>query len=376
MGYRQISRAAQTTAPGDEREEMDAMPRLDLEALYGEVKERLDALDFGAVWPLFRPLKFALYDEAECFLDGRYVEKTGAFCANTAIEYEGEQTAIWMVQGETDPVVLTSKIVHEMFHGFQRLSGWDCWPDELEALRRYRYQPDNLGLKLRENELLLKLLDGPDKAALTELLRHRKLRSERAPFESAYESAVEEIEGSACYVEWQALRQLDGEKASALTARMRSDLTRPEYLFPVRISCYDTGALMIHALREAGRYSFTPAERPAILPVLRDVKPSNGTFPGDGACFRAAGEAVGRYVEETEAVIRSALERNETVLEGPAELTGVNVYNARCLGEFITTTYFLACRKDGEDRMLPGNFVIRMQDEKTIRQVYRWEGEA
>ena len=60
-----------------------------------------------------------------------------------------------MVQEELDNAVLTSKNVHEMFHGFQTVQGWDCWPGELEALYRYEYKAENLSLKRRENELLL-----------------------------------------------------------------------------------------------------------------------------------------------------------------------------------------------------------------------------
>ena len=73
------------------------------------------------------PLKFALFAEERCFFDGRYIEKTDGFCANTAISYQGETIATWRVEGELSLPVLVSKLVHEMFHGFQRLQGWDCW---------------------------------------------------------------------------------------------------------------------------------------------------------------------------------------------------------------------------------------------------------
>ena len=253
---------------------------MDLEKLYAQVKETVSSLDFGRIWPGFEPLKFALYDNEKCFFDGRYVEKTDAFCANTSISYEGEQIAIWMVQDELDISVLASKMVHEMFHGFQQIKGWDCWPMELEALYRYRYDAENLSLKLRENELLLALLNGPDEAALREALAHRKLRSIRFPYEFAYESKVEEIEGTANYVEWQVLKQLDEGNAAAMAEEMRAVTTKPERLFPIRIPCYFTGALMIHALRGAGLYRFDATERPVILPLIRNTDPSGGDFPG------------------------------------------------------------------------------------------------
>ena len=345
-----------------------------LDELYQQVKNAVSALDFDRIWPGFVPLRFALFDDEACFFDGRWIEKTDAFCANTSIRYQGEQIATWKVMEEVELPVLASKLVHEMFHGFQQLQGWDCWPNETEALIRYAYQPENLSLRLRENELLLALLDGFDAASFRELLAQRKLRSEKFPYEFSYESRVEEIEGSANYVEWQALMQLDEGKAAALTDRMRKTLTDPKALFPIRISCYFTGALMLHALRSAGLYAFAPAERPVICSVLRDTAPSDGAVPGQEACLRAVTEAVAAYRAGSEAIIRAALDRNEIVLPGPAELLGLNVYNARSWQGYLTSTFFLMVRTaHQEEKLLPGNFVIRMRDEKTIDAVYRWE---
>lgn len=350
------------------------LSQMNLEALYMQVKNTISSLDFNGIWPGFEPLKFALYDDETCFFDGHYVvEKTDEFCANTSIVYRGEQIAIWMVQEDLEISVLTSKIVHEMFHGYQRLRGWDCWPNELEALFRYKYDAGNLCLKLRENELLLALLNHPDGSALQELLAHRKLRSMKYPYEFSYESKVEEIEGTANYVEWQVLKQLDENKANELTERMRALMTKPKYLFPIRISSYYAGALMINALRGAGGYCFEPATRPMILSKLKDVYPCEVDFPGKADVIRKVADAVETFNEETESIIRSVLEKNQVVLNGPLELMGVNVYDARCHNGFITSTYLLMYREGDQDKLLQGNFVIKMTDEKTIDTVYRWE---
>ncbi|MBQ4425975.1 MAG: hypothetical protein IJM83_00025 [Firmicutes bacterium] len=346
---------------------------MDLEKLYRQVDEMLSKLDFDRIWPGFKPLRFALYDEEKCFFGGRYVEKTDDFCANTSIIYQGEQIAIWKAAEETDLSVLTSKMVHEMFHGFQRQQGWDCWPNETEALYRYTYDAENLALKLRENELLLAMLDRFDNASFRELLSHRKRRREKFPYEFSYESKVEEIEGSANFVEWQALRQLDEKKAAALTDRMRVVLTKAESLFPIRISGYFSGALMISALLQAGCYSFDPAVRPAAALILDKADPSDGGFPGKEACLRKVSDALRTFFAETDAIIQAALQRNEIVLRGPLELVSANIYDARCCRGYITSTYFLMARDGTEDKLLYGNFVIRMKDEKTIETVYRWE---
>ncbi|MBP5295090.1 MAG: hypothetical protein J6Y95_05150 [Lachnospiraceae bacterium] len=60
-------------------------------------------------------------------------------------------------------------------------------------------------------------------------------------------------------------------------------------------------------------------------------------------------------------------------MTGSAGLFRANVYNARCLGGYITSTYFLMYREGAEDKMIPGDFVIRMRDERTIDIVYRWK---
>ena len=344
---------------------------MNLERIYHELRDMIGKLDLESVWPGFRPLKFALYDDRRCFFDGRYVEKTDVFLANTSIVYKGEQIAIWMITEEPDIPVLASKIVHEMFHGFQTLRSWDSWADEREALCRYGYHPENLCLRLRENELLLSLLDRDDGEVLGELLAHRKRRSEAFPYEFSYESRIEEIEGTANYVEWQILRQLDEDRAEELTGRMRRDIRKASYLFPIRISAYDTGALMIHALRRADLYSFEPETRPAVFGILRDIVPSDGGFPGKDLRLREVTEAKDAWHSETAGIIRAALGKNEVVQEGPCTLLGLNVYNARFYRGYVTTTHFLMLRDGEGDRLLRGDFVIRMRDEKTIDRVWR-----
>lgn len=345
---------------------------MDLESTYRVVEAAVASLDFSTIWPGFKPLKFALYDNAKCFFDGRYVEKTADFTANTSIVYQGEQIAIWMLNGDLSIPVLTSKLVHEMFHGYQTIENWNCWPDEIEALYRYRYDAGNLSLKLRENELLLALLDGFDPALYGELLAHRKLRSKEYPYQFKYECMVEEIEGSANFVEWQVLKQLDGEAAQALVEDMRSVMTKPESLFPIRISCYYSGALMINAMNRAGDYRFSTPERPAAVYLLNTAAPSNGAYPGSDECRERVLKAIEAFNSKTESIINSSLERNEVVLEGPLELGYVNIYNARCHAGFITSTFFLMYREGTENKLITGDFVIRMRDDKIIDKVYRW----
>lgn len=76
----------------------------------------------------------------------------------------------------------------------------------------YRYDEENLSIKLQENRLLLDLYKSYDAEKVELLARYRKYRKEKFPYEFQYESSIEKLEGSANYVEWQALKQLDSLK--------------------------------------------------------------------------------------------------------------------------------------------------------------------
>ena len=272
---------------------------------------------------------------------------------------------------EPDLPVLTAKLIHEMFHGYQFRQNWTCWADEMEALFHYQYHAENLCLKLRENDLLLSMLDHFDASAYQELLSHRKRRSEKYPYEFAYESKVEEIEGTATYVEWMVLKQLDNRAASAMAERMRAVMTKPDSLFPIRISSYDTGALMTYAMICAGNYPISAVDRPAVALALQDVPPSDGSFPGRDACFQRVSAATSAFHRESEAIIQAALEQNHIVAVGPLELLGVNIYDARCCQGYLTSSCFLQYQDEHGAHTLSGDFVLQMADETTISRVYR-----
>ncbi len=348
---------------------------MDLEKLYYLVKDAIDTLDFQKIWPGFKPLRFALYDDEKCFFAGEFIVKTDAFCANTSINFNGEQIAIWKVAQDLEIPVLASKMVHEMLHGYQTVEGWQCWPDEIAALYNYEYVAENLTLKLRENEILLKLLDECDDQLIKELLSIRSCRAKAFPYQFEYETKVEEIEGTANYVEWQVLKQLAPEKAGELINEMRSVMTRPGSMFPIRISCYYTGALLTDALIRYIGYDFETKDRPYIMSILEKENAAdsgNILFSGNNEELENVRGVIDSFNKETESIINSALELDEVVLEGPAGLVYVNIYNARHLGNYLTSMFFLMYSTEGGQKMMPGHFVIRMKDEKTIDKAYRW----
>ena len=348
---------------------------LDLEKIYNSISEAIAKLDFELLWEGFKPLKFALYNDDECYFNGHYIEKQSDFCANTAIEFQGELIAIWRVDEELNIPVFTSKIVHEMFHAFQKTQGWNCFPKEMEALYKYRYEEENLSLKLHENKLLLDLLDGYDQDKYKELLNCRKYRKEKFPYEFSYECSGEEIEGSANYVEWQVLKQLDNVDADNMIEEMRKVMLSPEYFFPIRISGYYTGALLINAMIQAKDYHYAPNDRPVIVQRLFSVSLINEVIGLNGDEREKVSLAIETFYQELKRIIETSVKNGEVILIGPYEMVSVNIYDARYYDGFLTSRFFLMYMDKGETKEIRNNCVIKMADEKTIEKVYRWVSE-
>ena len=309
---------------------------MDLERLYAQVKNRIDRIDFSKLWKGFSPLKFALYNDSQCFYNGAYISKTDDFLANTSIFYEGEWIAIWNVQEELDPSILTSKIVHEMFHGFQNAHGESRFPDELDALYTYRYEDGNLSVKLAENQILCQLVNAFDGEQFKRLLAMRKYRSNTFAYEYHYEACLEQIEGTANFVELKALKQLSNELFQKKLSSMQERIVREAQLFPIRIICYDVGALLLFVMSENGiafEEGFTPV--PFAESLLPAVAQEN-TVP---VCSMQAW--IDEYYDQADKIIQRAIEKNALVSDSPAELLGVNVYNAVYYQGYIISRYFV-----------------------------------
>lgn len=83
--------------------------------------------------------------------------------------------------------------------------------------------------------------------------------------------------------------------------------------------------------------------------------------------------AVTDFHRKTDAVIEAVRKRNEIVVNGPAALACVNIYDAWCYKGYMTSRHFLQYVENGTKKTIGGSFVLKMADEKTIARVYRWE---
>ena len=339
---------------------------MDLKKLYYEVKSYIDIVDFSKLWRDFEPLKFALYSDNQCFFDGAYIEKTDAFLANTSILYNGEWIAIWNVQEEMNSIVLTSKIIHEMFHGFQMMHNDSRFFDELDALYNYKYEEDNLNLKLKENHLLYHMSTQFDEELFGEFLQIRKYRFNTFRYAYHYESSIEQIEGTANFVELQCLKQLSAELFEKALSAMRERVINPSNLLPIRVICYDIGALMLYVMSENniafedGFSSLTFAEA-----IINDVE-GKKYVPE-----YSMKDLLDSYNAKARAIICKAIEKNILVTDTSCNLLGVNVYNAVFYNNYIISRYFVMFGSDNNQQIEYGDFVIETSAYKKATKIYR-----
>lgn len=343
---------------------------MNLEEIYYGIKKIIDTVDFSLLWDGFIPLRFAVYNGEKCFFDGKYIPKTDEFIANTAIMYNDEYIAIWNVIEEVDLEVLASKMIHEMFHAYQMQNNESRFPNEIDALVKYNYSDENFSVKLEENRLLSRLIGNFNEADFRRFLSLRKYRLLNFEYEYRYESAIEQIEGSANYVELNALKQISEEKYNHKISGMLSEICDPENFFPIRIVSYSIGALIFELLKKNNLLCFDSFSHESVTTsFLKDALEYNGKLP-----FSLEIESIiNDYNSATDKIIQQALLTNHCVLDGEYELIGVNVYDARYYNSYIVSTYFVMFICNGCESVLYGDFVIKLNSENKISKVYKIE---
>lgn len=341
---------------------------MNLQQVYDSIKERMNALDFSALWKGFHPFRFALYNDTACCLDGRLTEKPEEFFANTAIHYHGEHMAIWKLAQEPQDIdALAASIVHEMFHAFQLDCGEKRYPDERRALLAYHYAAENLSAKLQEAEWMHAILEGNEEK-FSALLSLRKLRKQLFPKQYDYEARMEQIEGTANHVEWLALRQMAPEKGKARLLKMLDDMTNVGKYFPIRRISYTIGAVLLCCIKKCSPFAFWGfGERPFSDEILDDVSAASS-----GITVRPEISAhLTAYNEETERRIQAALKKGEICLKGSYPLVSLNIWNARWNGKYALSNHFVAYLDENRPKFLNGHFVVEMDEHLNILTVYR-----
>ena len=216
---------------------------------YEKINQRVNTIDFEAIYPGFHKYRFALYNDETIWFEDREIPQQGFF-GNTAKEYEGEYIAIWYVDQPEDSYDLdefTAGVVHEMFHAFQydtlKLSEF---PNDLKLLQ-YPDDEENYLLKQNENELLAESADAkPTRKAeiLRTVLASRALRELKIGEIVHQEDLIEKFEGQAECSGMMALKQLSEEKFNRKIHDYAGILKEGRYLFDVRKNGYFSGTMI------------------------------------------------------------------------------------------------------------------------------------
>ncbi len=342
---------------------------LDLLKAYKELYSKISSVDFKLLWRGFEKTKFAVYTDTEACFDGKNIEKPTTFIGNTSVLYNGEDIAIWKLTEPYDLDIIASKVIHEMFHAFQKRFPSLEYPNELEATRKYRYSAENLSIKFKENLILGKLTNKFELDDLREFCALRKYRLQNYPYETDYEIKVERIEGSANYVELCALHQISEKKYLQKLSSMIQNITNVEALFPVRIISYDIGALLIKAVNELGENAFTDMSSSDFLyGVLNSTEDTHGAEIDCEIAYR-----VEKYYDQTREMIKAAIDKNDRIEIENSILSGYNIYNARYVDGFVLTSFFMMYQVGEEEHILYGDFAVEIDENMGIKSIYRTE---
>lgn len=217
----------------------------DLIELYKQIEKRINSLDFDSIYEGFQPFDFALYDDKIVVFKDKTINYDNRFVGNTAIEYDNKFLAIWRIETiYVNYSILTSKIIHEMFHAYQMKQKEIRFPNEPQGLN-YLYEKYNITLKYDETRYLLKAYEEDDFNSLDHFINIRERRRKDYEKECFYEEGIETIEGMARYVELKALNLMDVHEYQKAYDQIKVNLKNLRSYIPVRNISYEIGALML-----------------------------------------------------------------------------------------------------------------------------------
>lgn len=344
---------------------------MEIMEMYKIIKQKLNLINFGALWRGFSEFKFALYDDAYVYFDGYKIVKDERFIGNTAIEYEGEYIAIWNINNakSIDINVLVSKIAHEMFHAYQYKMFDLRFPNEVKAILNYEYDPLNLSIKYEEHQALVDLYKNFDINRLYDYINCKAYRKSKFPFQFTYESKIEVIEGMAQYIEMSVLKILDEELFEKYVNNLIDRLLNKKNLIPVRNICYDSGALILYicALNKINIFHNIGYEERTISEILIDLYPN--ITKTDIVLDKDMEEVILEYRNKTKEIIDMKLNK-ATVEKVDYQLLGFDPFNARRYYDFIYCPYFIGLSIDDKFVPLIGDFVVYVEGDR-VKELYK-----
>ena len=333
-----------------------------MKKIHSEISRRIGKLNFGGLHPGFHPFRFALYDDKNVCFGETEIPWDNRFVANTAIDYNNEIIAIWNMKSQVgDMDILTSMLVHEMLHAYQRESKETGYPDELTGAF-YPRDLDNFKTRFQENQFLAGLAEKFDAAGWTGLKAKRACRLQHYPEAVKYEIKVENIEGSAQFVELGALKQLSPDLYRKKLDRILASLRSPAKVFDARLLSYDTGSIISMVLADNNlAQPDWEQEKPAIAGDI-----SIEEVPGLGEEFSKHFDAIDKKVGEI-------LSNGEKLNISGKKLEFFDPYNTRSSGNYLYHPNFIGVGIDGQKpEFFTGTYLTKMVSHtRTIEEVWR-----
>lgn len=373
-----------------------------LQAKVKETRELLSQLDFEKLWEGFHAFPFAFYNSENVYVSenleasleleelayGVYKGKADErFAGNTAISLDGQLAAIWNEAGTTElaPRQLAAYLAHEMFHAHQYSYGEKRFPNELLGID-YPFTVENLHLRIVERDYLLKAcLAETEEEQLVNLSCFFECRRERQKLIGAaidFEKAVETIEGTAVYIEFNAYRQLHDVPVSVEDYMGDYGSVTKEFL-QIRRSTYGQGLLLAliadamvphwkRAFMNSSDFLSDMLETELVNRLQRvplDFIRLDAVFAGEKKELEA--QLAEREVELLK--VFEEFERNprSNLIEEGVKVTGIDPMNIVKRGDWVIHQNFLRINREAGDEMLRGP--VRVKIGKNLFDVERIE---
>lgn len=218
--------------------------------IWQQIDSILNDMDFRELWKGFKRYKFVLYDDERVYFGDRDIEVDNRFKGNTSIDYEGEKIAIWRItEKDLDSIeILTSNIVHEMFHAFQLDNEENRFPNDIKGLDK-PLEVEHYNIKKKEARLLIEAITSKnDEIKLSNLVEIISIRDKRSRLyrgATEYEFKIETLEGTAEYVGTMALKTIDEKKYKERIGNYLQIIADNNMIFNTRRYSYFYGTLLL-----------------------------------------------------------------------------------------------------------------------------------
>lgn len=338
---------------------------------YEIVTNLINKVDYNKLFLGFKKKNIALYDDNKVAYNGKYVEKTNDFFANTSIEYKGEYIGIWKIDSESDLEIIASKLIHETFHAYQIENNESRFADEINTIVNYKYNELNIALKQEENNLIAKLLNNFNHEDFNKFINIRKIRRKKFKLETEYELKIEQIEGTATFVVLQSLKEINYQKYLDKLLIMKNSILDMKNNFPIRINCYNTGALIMKVMKDNNLKINEKFNDKYYLSYYLDVDNDMDFIYQNIEMINNARILINKYNEASKEIINANAISSNLVLNGKYKIDGINVYDARYYNNYLITKYFLAFSNQKIKKVLNGSYIINIDANLRILNIYK-----